>query len=94
MVALVTAKMEIVWLSVGLLLASEVPRDGTRVSCSTTISTLNLIVEMIAYVSLDLNHWGTVGTSQKLQVRQPRSPLRSWQRIAAILDAGGHHGSI
>ena len=62
--------------------------------CSTTISTLNLIVEMIADVSLDLNHWGTVGTSQKLQVRQRRSPLWSWQRIAAILDEGGHHGSV
>ena len=62
--------------------------------CSTTISTLNLIVGMIADVSLDLNHWVTVGTCQKLQVRQPRSPLWSWQRIAAILDASGHHGSV
>ena len=32
MVALVTALMDIVWLSVGLLLASEVPLDDTRVS--------------------------------------------------------------
>ena len=50
----------------------------------STISALN--VEMISDFPRNVNQSGFVGSFQKRQVRQPRSPLRSWQPIAQSND--------